>query len=84
MTNVRIVYCVPCGHLPRAMELANHLLQTFGMELNKKFSVTLDTSDGGTFDVYVDERRVFSRKEQGGRFPTPQEIVEAVRSSLKR
>jgi selenoprotein W-related protein len=84
MTNVRIVYCVPCGYLPRAMELANHLLQTFGKGLNERFSVTLDTSDGGTFDVYVDERRVFSRKEQGGRFPTPQEIVEAVRSSLKR
>jgi selenoprotein W-related protein len=84
MTNVRIVYCVPCGHLPKATELATQLLQTFGMELNKKFSVTLDTSDAGTFDVYVDDKRVFSRKEQGGRFPTAQEIVESVRNSLKR
>ncbi len=83
MVNVRIVYCVPCGHLPRAMELANHLLQTFGMEYNKRFSVTLDTSDGGTFDVYIDDKKVYSRKEQGGRFPTADEIVKEVRARVQ-
>ncbi|MEM0444854.1 MAG: Rdx family protein [Nitrososphaerota archaeon] len=79
MINVRIVYCVPCGHLPRALELANNLLQSFGTQYNKKFSVTLDTSDGGTFDVYINDKKVYSRKEQGGRFPTADEIVKAVR-----
>lgn len=83
MVNVRIVYCVPCGHLPRALDLANNLLQTFGTEYNKRFSVTLDTSDGGTFEVYVDDKRVFSRKEQGGRFPSAEEIIKEVRARVK-
>lgn len=83
MVNVRIVYCVPCGHLPRALDLANNLLQTFGTEYNKRFSVTLDTSDGGTFEVYVDDKKVFSRKEQGGRFPSAEEIIKEVRARVK-
>ncbi|MEM2967390.1 MAG: Rdx family protein [Candidatus Caldarchaeum sp.] len=79
--NVRIVYCVPCGHLPQAIELAKNLLSRYGQRLNKNFSVTLDTSDGGTFEVYVDDERVFSRHQER-RFPTANEIAEAVEKRL--
>ncbi|MDJ0269453.1 MAG: Rdx family protein [Aigarchaeota archaeon] len=79
--NVRIVYCVPCGHLPTALELSQQLLSRYGQRLNKKFSVTLDTSDGGTFEVYIDGERVFSRHE-AKRFPTADEIAARIEERL--
>lgn len=78
MPSVRIVYCVPCGHLPRALELARDLLQHYGQRMNKEFSVTLDTSDGGTFDVYINDRLAYSRKAEGGRFPSTAEIITQI------
>ncbi|MEM0349786.1 MAG: Rdx family protein [Candidatus Caldarchaeum sp.] len=79
--NVRIVYCVPCGHLPNALELAKDLLSRYGQRLNKKFSVTLDTSDGGTFEVYIEGEKIFSRHE-ARRFPTPDEIAGQIEKRL--
>lgn len=76
MPQVRIVYCVPCGHLPRAIQLANDLLNKYGTRYLKNFSVTLDTGDGGIFDVYVDDKLVYSRKAEGGRFPTLEDIAK--------
>lgn len=81
--NVRIAYCVPCGHLPQALELAKNLLSRYGQRLNKSFAVTLDTTDGGIFEVYVDGVKVFSRHEQR-RFPTVDEIVEQIELHLKQ
>ncbi|MEN3048290.1 MAG: Rdx family protein [Candidatus Caldarchaeales archaeon] len=78
MPHVRIVYCVPCGHLPRATQLATELLNRYGTRYLKNFSVTLDTGDGGTFDVYVDGNLVYSRKAAGGRFPTVEDIAKAI------
>jgi selenoprotein W-related protein len=80
--NVRIVYCVPCGFLPQAMELAKNLLSRYGQRLNKKFSVTLDTGDGGVFEVYIDGVKVFSRHEQQ-RFPTHDEIAELIEKRIQ-
>ena len=76
MPRVRIVYCVPCGFLPRAIQLATDLLNRYGTKYLKDFSVTLETGDGGVFDVYVDERLVYSRKAEGGRFPTTEDIAK--------
>ena len=76
MPRVRIVYCVPCGFLPRAVQLATDLLNRYGNRYLKDFSVTLETGDGGAFDVYVDERLVYSRKTEGGRFPTVEDIAK--------
>jgi selenoprotein W-related protein len=79
--NVRIVYCVPCGHLPNAMGLAKELLSRYGQRLNRRFSVTLDTADGGVFEVYIDGERVFSRHE-ARRFPTSDEIAQIIERRL--
>ncbi|MEM4417476.1 MAG: Rdx family protein [Nitrososphaerota archaeon] len=78
---VRIVYCVPCGHLPQAMDLARELLSRYGQRLNKNFSVTLDTADGGVFEVYIDDERVFSRHEER-RFPKAEEIVSHIEKRI--
>lgn len=81
--NVRIVYCVPCGHLPRAMELSRELLTRYGQRLNKSFSVTLDTSDGGIFEVWIDNERIFSRHEER-RFPEINEIVDEIEKRISK
>ncbi len=80
--NVKIVYCVPCGHLPQALQLAKDLLSRYGQMLNKNFSVTLDTSDGGKFEVYIDGDMVFSRHQER-RFPTADEIAGKIEERIK-
>ncbi len=57
------------------------MLSRYGQRLNKKFSVTLDTTDGGVFEVYIDGDRVFSRHE-ARRFPTSDEIVQMIEKRL--
>lgn len=70
---ITIVYCHPCGYLPRAIEMANYLLSTYGYRLNKRLSVSLQPSDGGVYEVWLGDRLLFSRYE-AGRFPTTDEI----------
>jgi len=31
---------------------------------------------GGTFDVWVDGKKIFSKREEGGRFPYEREIID--------
>ena len=68
---VKIEYCVPCGYLPRAESLA--------AEIQKKYGVDAELIQGvkGIFDVYVDDKLVFSRHQEG-RFPEPQDIFDKV------
>ncbi len=75
MVDLEITYCQPCGHQPRAMELVNQLLATYGMPLNKRMNLTLKPADQGIFDVVVDGKLVFSRR-QVGRFPTMDDIKQ--------
>lgn len=60
MTAVDIEYCVPCGHRQRALDVADHLLETFGQELD---DVSLVTGDGGVFKISVDGDLVFDKSE---------------------
>ena len=60
MTTVEIEYCVPCGHLDRAMDLQRALLQSFGRDLD---AVTLRTGTGGVFTVSVDGETIFDVAE---------------------
>lgn len=60
MTSVDIEYCVPCGHRQRALDVADHLLESFGQEL---VDVSLVTGDGGVFTVSVDGDLVFDKSE---------------------
>jgi|ADKI01.1.fsa_nt_gi selenoprotein W-related protein len=75
---VRIVYCQPCGYMPKALDMAQKLLESYGMVYNKKFGVSLEPGDQGIFDVYLDDRLIFSKKEEG-RLPEPKEIVEKLK-----
>lgn len=60
MTSVDIEYCVPCGHRSRALDVADHLLDSFGQELE---AVSLVTGDSGVFKISVDGDLVFDKSE---------------------
>lgn len=79
--DLEITYCQPCGHQPRAIEMVNQLLASYGMPLNKKLTVSLKPSDSGIFDVVLDGKLIFSRKAEG-RFPTVDEIKTRIDPSL--
>jgi selenoprotein W-related protein len=59
MTSVEIQYCVPCGHLDRAIDTQRHLLEKFGQQLD---GVRLKTGDGGVFTVAVNGEQVFDKR----------------------
>jgi selenoprotein W-related protein len=59
MPSVEIQYCVPCGHLDRAIDTQRHLLEQYGQGLE---GVRLKTGEGGVFTVDVDGERVFDKK----------------------
>jgi selenoprotein W-related protein len=72
---VEIRYCVRCRFLPRATWLAQELLTTFAEELGQ---VALVPGEVGAFQVFVGERRVWCRREDGG-FPELAELKRRVR-----
>ncbi len=80
MKTVRIRYCQPCGYMPRAFDLAKSILDAHGMAFMKKLSVSMEPGDHGIFDIVIDDQLVFS-KDQEGRFPENDEIVDRLRQS---
>jgi selenoprotein W-related protein len=76
MTDVEIEYCVPCGFLNRAVDLAEALLSAFGDDLDR---VSLVTGDHGVLRVTVDDEVVFDKDEDDY---DVDEITRAVRARL--
>lgn len=72
---IAIHYCTQCRWLLRAAWVAQELLTTFSTELGE---VALIPGVGGIFEVWVNETRIWSRKEQG-RFPELPELKQLVR-----
>ncbi|GAB3417523.1 hypothetical protein GCM10027435_16460 [Haloparvum alkalitolerans] len=60
MTRVEVEYCVPCGMLNRAQDVAGAILQQFGEEVEE---VSLVTGDDGVFVVRADGEVVFDKTE---------------------
>lgn len=58
MTNVEIEYCVPCGHLGRAIETQRDLLEHFGRKLE---GVRLKTGHGGIFEIRVNDETIYDQ-----------------------
>ena len=73
---VTIEYCSKCGWLLRAAYMAQELLTTFAEDLK---GVTLQPAEvSGRYAIYIDEEKIFDRKEQG-RFPEIKELKQMVR-----
>jgi selenoprotein W-related protein len=75
---IEVRYCVQCNWLLRAGWTAQELLQTFAGAVRE---VALVPVTGGEFEVWVDDTRVWSRRE-ADRFPEPKELKRAVRDVL--
>ena len=79
MTNhISIVYCTGCKWLLRSAWMAQELLTTFEGELDE---LSLRPGSGGVFEVHVNERLIWSRKE-AGRFPDIKELKQRVRDEI--
>ena len=59
---VEIEYCVPCGHLDRAIDLERMLLSELG---NRLAGVRLRTGSGGVFKVRVDGELILDAQQDG-------------------
>lgn len=55
-TQVEIEYCVPCGHLDRAINTQKSILEHFGRDLD---GVKLKTGHGGIFTIRVDGEEIY-------------------------
>lgn len=81
MVDLEITYCQPCGHQPRAVDMVNELLATYGMPLNRKLTVSLKPADKGVFDIVLDGKLIFSKHQQG-RFPTMDDLKNQLDQKL--
>lgn len=56
--SVEIEYCVPCGHLERAIDTQRAILKTFGRRVD---GVRLKTGHGGVFTIRVDDQQIYDK-----------------------
>ncbi len=56
--SIEIEYCVPCGHLPRAMDVQKSILERFGQRVD---GVRLKTGEKGVFVVRIDGESVYDK-----------------------
>lgn len=60
-TTVEIQYCVPCGHLPRALDVQKSLLEHFGRRIE---GVKLKTGGDGIFTIKVGGELVYDKAQE--------------------
>ncbi|WP_418140470.1 SelT/SelW/SelH family protein [Marinobacter sp. MA] len=79
MTNkIDIHYCTGCRWLLRSAWMAQELLTTFESEINE---LSLHPGTGGVFEVWINDKRIWSRKEDGG-FPEITRLKQLVRDQI--
>ena len=78
MKRVKILYCTQCGWLPRSTWIAQELLNTFNKEIDE---LVLVPSTGGVFEVYANDKRIWSREEKGG-FPEIRILKKLLRDEI--
>lgn len=57
---VEVEYCVPCGHLDRAIHTQRAILERFGRRVD---GVLLKTGHGGVFTIRVDGEQIFDKTD---------------------
>ena len=68
---VEIHHCTTCGFRRQASLLAGEIEKELGI------GVKLVAGDTGSFDVFVNENLIFSKKK-AGRFPESDEIIQLI------
>jgi selenoprotein W-related protein len=74
--HITIEYCVECLYLPRAIDLAQSLLQNYGDQIE---SLTLVPGHEGVFDVTLNEQKIFVME---GVLPKPDKLVKQISNAL--
>lgn len=59
-TQVEIEYCVPCGHLERAIDTQRSILEHFGRKID---GVALKTGEGGVFTIRADGEEIYDNSQ---------------------
>ncbi len=72
---VKIKYCKQCNWLMRSTWMVQELLTTFQDDIDE---VALVPGTGGIFEVLVNDKTIWSRREKG-RFPDIKELKQLVR-----
>lgn len=73
---ITIEYCPKCGWLLRAAYMAQEILTTFAENVK---AVCLQPAEiSGQYTVYVNDEKIFDRKEQG-HFPEIKELKQLIR-----
>ena len=75
---IEIYYCNQCRWLTRSAWMAQELLTTFDTDINE---LSLKPGTGGVFKIYVNGKRIWSRKEQNG-FPEIKQLKQLVRDVI--
>jgi len=75
MPEITVEYCVPCGHLERATNVQQSLLEQFGQRID---GVRLQPGDAGVFEVRVDSERVWDKSD-----PSDETPVEAAAAAVE-
>ena len=78
MNSIKILYCTQCGWLPRTTWMAQELLNTFSQVINE---LKLVPSSGGVFEIYVNDKLIWSRKDMEG-FPEIKKLKQLVRDEI--
>jgi selenoprotein W-related protein len=73
--DMSIEYCGTCNYRPMAASLAMAVKQETGVQAE-----LIHSNDMGAFEVKVDGRLIFSKK-QSGRFPENAEVLAAIKAS---
>lgn len=60
LATIEIQYCVPCGHLERAVDIQKSILTHFGQKID---GVKLKTGDKGVFKIRVDDVEIYSKPD---------------------
>jgi selenoprotein W-related protein len=55
---VEIEYCVPCGHLNRAIDTQRVILEHFGRQVDR---VRLKAGHGGVFTIRVNDAQIYDK-----------------------
>ena len=77
---IRIDFFFECGYTRRANKLAGDVMEEFGDFLPG--GVAIVPGDREVFDVWLDDRLLFSRK-QAGRFPNDREVEDQLIERLE-
>ena len=62
-SRIKIYFCTQCNWLLRASWISQEIINTFSKDIEY---LQMVPSDGGKFEVWCNEKLIFSRKDEGG------------------